>query len=89
MRPRFFLTDNYAFLLAGLLFFFLLVPVLHTLVLQNRNIGLMRVCVQSGFSAMMLVGVWSLGRRRFSPSAPRPACNRISKRCRSAAAQRV
>jgi len=64
MRPRFFLTDNYAFLLAGLLFFFLLVPVLHTLVLQNRNIGLMRVCVQSGFSAMMLIGVWSLIRER-------------------------
>jgi len=56
--------DNYAFLLAGLLFFFLLIPILHSLVDAGINVGLMRSLAQAGVSAMMLIGVWSLIREK-------------------------
>jgi hypothetical protein len=58
MRPR--LANNDSFLLAGLLFFFLLIPVTHRLVLSGGNGGVLRVLVQAGFCAMMLIAVWSL-----------------------------
>lgn len=66
MKParRLAITENYAFLLAGLLFLFLLIPILHMAVPAYGSVGVLRVCMQSGFSAMMLIGVWSLAHER-------------------------
>ncbi len=64
MRRRITITDNYVFLLSGLLFLFFLIPILHMVVVSDSNVGLMRVLVQSGFSGMMLLGVWSLNQEK-------------------------
>ena len=66
MRPLFNPTPdaNYAFLLVGLLFLFLTIPVLHMLAERGGDIRLMRMSVQSGFSGMMLISVWGLLREK-------------------------
>lgn len=64
MRRPLLPAENYAFLLTGLLFFLLLLPVLHMVVVSERDFELMRLCVQIGFGAMMLIGVWSLIREK-------------------------
>lgn len=56
-RPK---TGNYAFLLSGLLFLFLLMPLLSTFPALAKNALLMRVMLQVGYSALMLLGIWGL-----------------------------
>ncbi|WP_442497317.1 ion channel [Methylobacter sp. sgz302048] len=54
--------DNYAYLLSGLLFLFLLVPTLRSFPDLAENAHLMRLGLQIGYSTLMLLGVWSLHR---------------------------
>ncbi|MGJ0491813.1 ion channel [Methylobacter sp.] len=54
--------DNYAYLLSGLLFLFLLIPTLRSFPDLAENAHLMRLGLQIGYSALMLLGVWSLHR---------------------------
>jgi voltage-gated potassium channel len=61
-RPK---TGNYAFLVSGLLFLFLLMPLLSTFPALAKNALLMRVTVQVGFCALMLLGIWGLPQRSY------------------------
>jgi len=53
-------AGNYAFLLSGLLILFLLMPLLRTFPALAGNAFLMRITLQVGYSALMLLGVWGL-----------------------------
>jgi voltage-gated potassium channel len=55
-------TGNYAFLLSGLLILFLLMPLLSTFPALAKNAFLMRVTLQTGYSGLMLLGIWGLPR---------------------------
>ncbi|MGJ0485745.1 MAG: ion channel [Methylomicrobium sp.] len=55
-------AGNYAFLLSGLLILFLLMPLLSTFPALAKNAFLMRVTLQGGYSALMLMGIWGLPR---------------------------
>jgi len=57
-RPK---AGNYAFLVSGLLFLFLLMPLLSTFPALAKNALLMRV----GYCALMLLGIWSLPQRSY------------------------
>jgi voltage-gated potassium channel len=61
-RPK---AGNYAFLVSGLLFLFLLMPLLSTFPALAKNALLMRVTVQVGYGALMLLGIWGLPQRSF------------------------
>jgi voltage-gated potassium channel len=58
-------TGNYAFLVSGLLFLFLLMPLLSTFPALAKNALLMRVTVQVGYGALMLLGIWGLPQRSY------------------------
>jgi voltage-gated potassium channel len=53
-------AGNYAFLISGLLFLFLLIPLLSTFPDLAKNAFLMRVTLQAGYCALMLIGIWGL-----------------------------
>lgn len=55
-------TDNYAFLLSGLLVLFLLLPILRSFPELTANAVFKRIGMQTGFCALMLLGVWSMHR---------------------------
>jgi voltage-gated potassium channel len=59
-RPK---AGNYAFLVSGLLFLFLLMPLLSTFPALAKNALLMRVTLQVGYSALMLLGIWGLSQK--------------------------
>ncbi len=56
-RPK---AGNYAFLLSGLLCLFLLIPLLNTFPTLAENAFLMRITLQVGYSALMLLEIWGL-----------------------------
>lgn len=58
-RPK---AGNYAFLISGLLFLFLLMPLLSTFPALAQNAFLMRVALQVGYCGLMLIGIWGLSR---------------------------
>ncbi|MGZ8916507.1 MAG: ion channel [Methylobacter sp.] len=58
-------AGNYAFLLSGLLILFLLMPLLRTFPALAKNALLMRVTLQVGYSALMLLGIWGLPQRSY------------------------
>lgn len=58
-------VGNYAFLLSGLLILFLLMPLLRTFPALAKNALLMRVTLQVGYSALMLLGIWGLPQRSY------------------------
>lgn len=58
-------TGSYAFLLSGLLILFLLMPLLRTFPDLAKNALLMRVTLQVGYSALMLLGIWDLPQRSY------------------------
>ncbi len=62
MVRRLKIRENYAFLLAGLLFLFLLIPILKLFPLLGEKSYLMRASIQTGFSCMMVICVWGLHR---------------------------
>jgi len=53
-------AGNYAFLLSGLLILFLLIPLSRSFPTLAENAYLMRITLQVGYSALMLLGIWSL-----------------------------
>jgi hypothetical protein len=53
-------AGNYAFLLSGLLILFFLMPLLSTFPALAKNALLMRITLQVGYSALMLLGIWGL-----------------------------
>ncbi|MGJ0516549.1 MAG: ion channel [Methylomicrobium sp.] len=55
-------AGNYAFLLSGLLILFFLMPLLSTFPVLAKNAFLMRITLQGGYSALMLIGIWGLPR---------------------------
>jgi len=57
-------THNYAFLLAGLLILFMLIPSLRTLADSEGDSLFMRASVEIGFSLMMLVSIRSLRQKK-------------------------
>jgi len=61
-RPK---AGNYAFLTSGLLFLFLVIPLLRTFPALAENAFLMRITLQVGFCALMLLGVWGLPRNNY------------------------
>lgn len=56
-RPK---AGNYAFLLSGLIILFLLMPLLRTFPALAENAFLMHIALRVGYSALMLLGIWSL-----------------------------
>ncbi|MGR8940661.1 MAG: potassium channel family protein [Gammaproteobacteria bacterium] len=58
-------TDNYAFLLSGLLVLFLLLPLLRSFPDLAGNAMLKRIGMQTGFTTLMLLGVWSMHRETY------------------------
>jgi len=66
MRHRKLAQNNFAYLLGGLLFFFLLIPSLRLFLGASMEVELMRDYLPVGFSLFILIGVWGLqGNRRF------------------------
>ncbi|HEY8159103.1 MAG TPA: ion channel [Methylobacter sp.] len=61
-RPK---AGNYAFLVSGLLFLFLLMPLLSTFPALAKNTLLMRIILQVGYGALMLLGIWGLPQRSY------------------------
>jgi voltage-gated potassium channel len=55
-------TGNYAFLLSGLLILFLMMPLLGTFSTLAENAFLMRVALRTGYSGLMVLGIWGLPR---------------------------
>jgi len=53
-------AGNYAFLLSGLLILFLLMALLRSFPALAENAFLMRITLQVGYSALMLLGIWGL-----------------------------
>ena len=51
---------NYAFLLVGLLLLFIVIPLSRAIPSLDIDARLRWLCLQSGFSAMMMASVWSL-----------------------------
>jgi hypothetical protein len=64
VRILFVITNNYAFLLVGLIFLFLLIPSLRMFPELRGDTLFMRVAILLGFSAMMQIGIWSLQKRK-------------------------
>ncbi|MGR8979481.1 MAG: ion channel [Gammaproteobacteria bacterium] len=60
IRTRRLKAGNYTFLISGLLFLFLLIPMLRTFPVLANNAFLLRVTLQTGYSALMLIGIWGL-----------------------------
>ena len=58
-------AGNYAFLLSGLLLLFILIPLLSIFPALAKNILLMRIMVQVGYSTLMLLGIWGLSRENY------------------------
>jgi hypothetical protein len=58
-------VGNYALLVSGLLFLFLLMPLLSTFPALAKNTFLMRVILRVGYSALMLLGIWGLPQRSY------------------------
>ena len=56
--------NNFAYLLGGLLFFFLLIPSLHLFLRTSMEAELTRDYLPVGFSLFILIGVWGLQRNR-------------------------
>ncbi|HUL13110.1 MAG TPA: ion channel [Methylococcaceae bacterium] len=66
MSHRKLAQNNFAYLLGGLLFFFLLIPSLHLFLRTSMEAELLRDYLPVGFSLFILIGVWGLqGNRRF------------------------
>jgi voltage-gated potassium channel len=63
--PRRTKVGNYTFLVSGLLFLFLLMPLLSTFPALAKNTFLMRIILQLGYSALMLLGIWGLPQRSY------------------------
>ncbi|MGZ8239677.1 MAG: hypothetical protein ACXWTY_17590, partial [Methylobacter sp.] len=63
--PRRTKAGNYTFLVSGLLFLFLLMPLLSTFPALAKNTFLMRIILQLGYSALMLLGIWGLPQRSY------------------------
>lgn len=53
-------AGNYTFLASGLLILFFLIPLLNTFPSLAKNTFLMRIIIQAGYSALMLLGIWGL-----------------------------
>jgi len=64
MRTKITVKENFAFLLAGLLLLFLLLPFLRMFPTSGDESRWVRFWLMTGFSALMVVGVWSLHRER-------------------------
>ena len=62
MRIRRPITNNYAFLLVGLLLLFFITPMMRAYPGMDENFRLRWVCLQTSFIIMMTIGVWSLHR---------------------------
>jgi voltage-gated potassium channel len=63
--PRRTKVGNYTFLVSGLLFLFLLMPLLSTFPALAKNTFLMRIILQLGYSTLMLLGIWGLPQRSY------------------------
>lgn len=57
-------SGNYAFLLAGLVFLFLLIPLLHSFPGMVDNAFVTGIGLRIGYCVLMLLGVWSLHREK-------------------------
>lgn len=58
-------AGNYAFLLSGLLLLFLLMPALSTFTDWAKNAFLMQIILQASYTALMLLGIWSLPQKSY------------------------